>query len=155
MKTITKYVNEHTGDEYTSAKECELSEKQSMTAKEMFSFVKIVKDSGCKFANGEYCIQRSSEYYNQLRDTIVLGIKKFDPRIARKFTEKNKDGLEVAVNFPFGIICRYLGDGASIVQDYFLIYQNICPKCYREWGQGYFALHCTHTDKAAEPGLDR
>ena len=29
----------------------------------------------------------------------------------------------------------------------FLRLRNVCPVCFREWGQPYFANHCDHRDK--------
>lgn len=147
MKTVTRYVNEVTGEEFNSKNEASKAEKKSLAINKMFEFVPVVKDRGCDFANGGYCITRSKAYYERLRTTIGKAVKRYERGI-HKDLKKNKEYV-----FPFNILGRYLNDYGSDIDKWYTIFQDICPKCYREWGQGYYALNCPCTGKPAEMGL--
>lgn len=146
MRTITKYVNEVTGEEFDSLGKAQKAEKKSKAINKMFDFVQVVKEKVdcCNFGNGEYCVQRSQVYYDRLRETIDKAVKVYEPEIHRDL-KKHKEYV-----FPFNSLGRYLGDYNSEIHTWYCIFQNICPKCYREWGQGYFALNCPCNGKKAK-----
>lgn len=158
MKTIQKFIDEVTRDEYDTEAAALRAEKKSRAIEKLFSFVDLSagkKDKGCDFGNGGYCVQRTKEYYDRFRATIVAAVKKHERWIDKSYKE-HKDcpnGLTIEIAHPFGILGRYLCDGGSHINHYFCKYQNICPKCYREWGQGYYAIHCPHDGTSAPYGL--
>ena len=88
-----------------------------------------VKDEGCKFANGGWTVQRSKDWLTRYKDRLVEVIGDIDyPPFSYGWFRCLDDG-----GSPFyGIACRTL---------------NICPQCYREWGQPFFANNCLHQDK--------
>jgi hypothetical protein len=152
MKAKTVYVDEITKAEFDSERAAKESEAKHREIKAMFDFVKITKSrNNCDFDNGEYCVRHDAKYYDRFRTTLIAAIRKYEPWIAKEFDKKC--GLEAGMK-PCGIIGRYIGDGADdmIIQMYG-IWANICPTCYREWGQGYYSLHCNHTDTRCESGL--
>ena len=87
------------------------------------------KDEHCNFANGGYSIQRSEKWLNQYKKVLkkIIKITKYKP-------------------FSYGWF-RTLDDGDSMFYSAALRVTNICPKCYREYGQPYYAINCTHKDK--------
>jgi hypothetical protein len=158
MKTKTKFIDEMTGGEYDTEAAALRAEKKNKAINAMFAFVDMSADKkgdGCDFGNGGYCVQRTKEYYDRLRATVVKAVKKYEPWIDKEFKSHDEcpNGLTVEIAHPFGLLGRFIGDSDSIIQDFFSKYKNICQKCYREWGQGYFAIHCPHNGKAAEHGL--
>ena len=158
MKTKRKFIDEVTGDEYDTEAAALKAERKNKAIEDLFSFVDMTagkKDKNCDFGNGGYCVQRTREYYDKFRATIVAAVRKHEKWIAKSYAEHKDcpDGLTVELAHPFGILGRYLGDGGGLINHYFNVYQNICTKCYREWGQGYYAIHCPCNGKSAEHGL--
>jgi len=141
MKRIDTFVNELTGEEFTNKDKCIKAEKKSKAIKKMFSFWKFApKYDTCDFANGNYCYQRTKEEFDKLIDTIIQAVKKFEPWIYSGY--KKHGGLKREFVIGHTFLGRYLEDGDSKLYEYWSLQGNICPKCYREYGQMYYALHC-------------
>jgi len=88
-----------------------------------------VADKNCKFANGGWSMQRSKKWLADYKDRITeaVGIKDYPPFSYGWFRCLDDSG-----DMLYGVACRVL---------------NICPKCYLEWGQPYYANNCDHQAK--------
>ncbi len=93
-----------------------------------------VRDRGCDFANGGGWVQRTKEWYDPYMDDCMEVIAKNHPKIEKKF-------LNHTLNYG---LMRILDD--SGYDEYSLLgrLSSVCPKCFREWGQPYYAINCTH-----------
>jgi len=91
-----------------------------------------VKDEGCKFANGGWSVQRSQEWLYRYKAAILELVPACD-----------------YAPFTYGW-WRTLDDGGSMYYGVALRIEQVCPKCFREWGQPFYAINCSHTDKVKE-----
>ncbi len=151
MKTITKYIDEVSGREFTDKKQALKSEAKHKTIKSMFSWVKDAKEhtekkeekkDSCKFANGGWCVQRDKVFYHRLICTIIEAINLHEPWIAEQYEQRGGTGLKPENAMGCTLLGRYLSDGGSEIYSWFSLQARICPKCYREYGQAFYALHC-------------
>jgi hypothetical protein len=143
MKTIKKFINEISGEEFSEKENAIKAEKKSKNIKNLFSFWHSSKDDNyCSFANGKWCYQRTKSEYNQLIETLVKALKKYEPWITKQYKEEG--GLQSKHIGRGYMIGRYLCDGNSELYHWYCLISNICPKCFREWGQLYFSNTCTH-----------
>ena len=140
MKTKVIFIDEITGGRFDTEELARKSESQSLDLKNMFSFVVVENDPNLAFANGNYSVQRTQSYYDRYTKTLVKAIEKYKPWIADDMHGKIKDVL-----FSCGVIGRYLDNGK--LYKWFSHWSNICPKCYREWGQAYYSLNCKCGDE--------
>jgi hypothetical protein len=141
MIKIEKYVV--AGKEFTDKDKAEKYEKMALDIKQNFIFYVEHKDKTCDFANGEYAIQRDKEFYNKFLDTLNLMINKYEKWIVNNCV---KNGQVWEKEFIKGYVCmRCLDDNDSYLYRYGIILLNICPVCFREYGQMYYALHCNHS----------
>lgn len=92
-----------------------------------------LKDSTCDFTNGHYSIQRNKDYYENYKDLVIKTIKQFS----------EADGY---TPMSYGWF-RCLDDGRSIFRGIACRILYICPKCYKEWGQQYYANNCCKGEK--------
>ncbi|MCK5016323.1 MAG: hypothetical protein KAS32_04550 [Candidatus Peribacteraceae bacterium] len=142
MKTIEKYVDEISGREFKTVEEAIKSEKKNGGIKKLFSFwVPAPKDEHCSFANGGWCYQRADHEVLKLTDALLKAIKDYEPWIAGQY--ESDGGIQRDHLGPGYIIGRYLQDGGSELYSKYCILSEICPKCFRQWGQLYHASHCT------------
>lgn len=145
MKVISKYIDEISDREFAKKIDAIKSEKKNGAIKKIFSFWKEPKDDGtCNFANGEYCYQRTREQFEKLRDTLIDAINLYEPWIAKQYEKHG--GLKREHMGSGYLIGRYLDDSGSELYRQYGVLSNICPKCYREWGQQYFANNCNHRE---------
>jgi len=86
-------------------------------------------DDGCKFANGNFAIQRDRDWLMQYKGAVKAIVPQcdFEP-------------------WSYGWF-RILDDGGSPYYGVALRALRVCPQCYREWGQPYFTNNCLHVDK--------
>lgn len=145
MKTIHKFKDEVSGREFDTPLEALVSEKKSRDIKKAFVFYDSIEDVDCVFANGGWCVQRTEEFYNRLVDTLIEMVLKYEPWIAEQMFI-HASGMSRATISGRSIIGRYLYDGESDLYHWYCIQSNICPICFREYGQTYYASHCTHDD---------
>jgi len=112
----------------------------------LFSFWKEAKNEkdNYNFENGGYCFQRTKEEYNQLGDTLFSAIQQYEKWICKQY--KDKGGLKREYINGQSFVGRYLGDGDSELNTYWCILGRICPKCFREYGQAYYAINCCCDD---------
>ena len=95
-----------------------------------------VKDKGCCFANGDWNVQRTEEWLHNYKQAIIeaVDIKDFPP-------------------FSYGWY-RCLDDGGSMYYGPACRMMNVCPICFLEWGQPYYANNCNHVQKAKQSVAD-
>jgi hypothetical protein len=143
-KTVVRYINSVTGDEFKTEKAALKSENRSKGIRSLFKFfIPTPKDKSCKFANGGWCYQRTKEDFIKFREALVIAIKKYHKWIASQYNEDGGFNINhIGASF---IIGRYLSDSNSEIYKYYCTFSNICPVCFREWGQQYHATHCDHT----------
>jgi len=144
MEQITKFRNEVSGRCFDNEEEAILSEKKSKEIKEVFAFYDPPDDDSCDFVNGKYCIKRSKEFYDKLIDGIIDMVTKYESWILKSYEKHG--GLKKEFVFGYTVLGRFLDDGSSELYRWWEIQANICPVCYREYGQLYYTNNCTHSD---------
>ena len=141
MKEITKFQDEISGNLFDTIEEATKSENKNRDIKISFDFYNPVHD--VNFMNGKYSIKHTEEFYNRLTDTLISMITKYEPwiidRIHKSLTRK--DIKECS------IIGRFLDDSNSNLYRWWTIQYNICPVCFKEFGQRYYTLRCNHNSE--------
>jgi hypothetical protein len=146
MKKLEIYVDEISNRRFDKIEDAIKSEKKNGGIKKLFSFWKYPpKDIGCSFANGSWCYKRTDVEYLRFMDALLKAITDYEPWIAKQYKEAG--GLTREHMGSGYMIGRYLSDGNSELYDKYLTLSNICSKCFREWGQPYYANKCTHDFK--------
>ena len=147
MKTINKYVDEISGREFAKIEDAIASEKKNGGIKKLFGFWKEVpKDKNCCFANGGWWYQRTEAEYLMYIEALIKAIKEYEPWIASQY--ESDGGLQKGHIGSGYLIGRYLNDNNSELYRQYNIMSDVCPKCFRQWGQPYHANHC---DCSVEP----
>lgn len=146
MKKIKKYINEFTGAEFDNEKDALKSEARSKSIAKIFSFwKKEPKRNDCNFENGEFCYQRTAEEFSALEDALIKAIKKHERYTAKNCASSLKKG-----SIRGSFVGRYLCDGNSELSEWYNLLYEICPKCFRQHGQPYYAIHCNHSMKVSK-----
>ncbi len=146
MREIIIYQDEISSRMFDKQEDAINSEKKNGGIKRMFDFWKYPpKDTGCSFANGEWCYQRTDYEYLKFMDALIEAVKQYEPWIYSQYKEHG--GLKREHVGSGYMIGRYLDDGNSELYSQYSVLSNICPVCFREWGQPYYANHCTHDVK--------
>lgn len=141
MKMINKYVDEISGKVFDTPEKAIESEKKNGGIKKLFAFWKEPpKDKTCKFANGSWCYQRSEGDLLKFKESLLKAITDYEPWIASQY--ESDGGLQLVHLGGGFIIGRYLNDGHSELYSQYCELSCICPKCFRQWGQPYYAIHC-------------
>lgn len=139
MKAVKRYINEYTQSEFNSKEACRRAELKSKTVAKLFKFWKKAKeDKNCKFANGYWCYQRTKKEFDKLIKTIILAVKQLEPWIYSQY----KEGLKREYVIGHSFLGRYLDDGGSELYYWWGVQGNICSKCFREYGQMFYANNC-------------
>lgn len=143
MKAVTKYKNEITGAEFNDKEKCRKSEAESLSIKKIFSFWKENKNpkDSCEFSNGGWCFQRSSADLDALTHAIIKAVALHEPSIAEDYQKKDGGIKPVHVNAQFWL-GRILSESNSEIYHFLCIHGSICSRCYREYGQQYYAINC-------------
>ena len=123
-------------NEYDSIK----SELKSTDIENAFDFVQVIPGfNTTDFVNGQFCIQHDATFYHRLLDMIISMALKYHPSLnSAQLTREYIKGHSY-----FG---RYLSESESQLYKWFSVQMCICPVCYREYGQPYYALNCEHND---------
>ena len=79
-----------------------------------------------RFAYGEVFVQRDKKWLDSYKALI----------------EKIAKSLKIKYNPWSYAWFRCLDDGGSFLYPYAVRVLNVCPVCYKEWGQGYYAKEC-------------
>jgi hypothetical protein len=152
MKTKAIYIDEVSKKTFDSKTAALKSERASKAIKKMFSWIVDAekatqlpseKGDSCKFSNGGWCVQRDAAFVQNLKLCLLRAVKEHEPWIAEQF--KKDGGLKLEYITGLSGLSRYLDDGRSFLCYWDGLLTCICPKCYREYGQPYYALNC-HCD---------
>ena len=144
MESVHKYRDEFTGKLYDTPADAIAAEKVSKDIIDAFSFYNPI-ETECDFLNGRWCIQRTEEFYNRMIDTLIDMIERHEPWIAEQYMTKGTPLSRVLVR-GYSFVGRLLDDNNSPLHKWWCIQSNICPTCFREYGQLYYALQCAHDD---------
>jgi len=91
-----------------------------------------VEDVNCEFANGGWNVQRNKSWLARYKRVVAGIIEEVG----------DADGIP----FTYGWY-RCLDDGGSMFYAAACRVMNICPDCFREWGQAFYANKCECVDK--------
>jgi len=100
-----------------------------------------IPDPHLHFANGGGWIQRTKEWQDEYVEQLDNLIKANHPEIYHQF---------VGINSYDGRMGRILSDSNFDECEQWNRLICICDKCYREWGQPYYAIHCHHDGRTEE-----
>jgi benzoyl-CoA reductase/2-hydroxyglutaryl-CoA dehydratase subunit BcrC/BadD/HgdB len=139
MKEIKKFKDEISGEEFTSEQQAIKSENRSKDIKSSFAFY-INNKNKPKDGNDGIGVKHEEEFYYRLIDTLIKLVKKYDRWILNSYEDVG--GLSRENVKGYSMLGRFLDDSNSGLYHWWCIQSNICPKCYREYGQTYYALHC-------------
>lgn len=139
MKKKEKYVCEVCEGEFDSMVEAEKCQEMCEDLKKN-PFLNI-EDSGCEFANGHGYLQLEKKQYDEMTLWLTEKIKKYN-KWAYDDWKKNNPKYDFRECLWGGFIGRYLGDGDSKLYKYWSKLYCICPKCYKQYGQPYYAINC-------------
>lgn len=115
---------------FEDEKEYKLHLAKERALKELADEFPEVKDKTCNFANGGYSIQRDKTYLDDYKKEVIRIVKVF-----------NNGGGYSPLSYGW---FRCLDDGGSMFYVIACRILNICPKCYKEWGQQYHTNNCKH-----------
>ena len=146
VEAIKQYKDGVSGKIFNNEYDAIESELKSRDIKNTFeSFYGTMYCNDTNFVNGGYCIQRNELFYIHLLKTIVSMVHRHEPHIVEWYS--NKEALftieSVSGQTYVGML---LSDGDSQISKWYNVQMCICPVCYREYGQPYYALNCEHND---------
>ena len=145
VEAITKYKDTVSGRVFDTLKEAQDSENKANFIKEKVAFWSHTEEESVDFWNGGWCYQRTKEEYERLQDVIIECLEFCDPWIVEKYEKHG--GLKREHVHGSCILGRYVSDGNSLVEPLVRLTYRICQKCYRQWGQSYYAINCNCSAK--------
>lgn len=125
---VTVFKCEICGELFEKADDYNVHSQKEKALQEIERIFPAVKDKTCDFANGHYSVQRTQGFLETYKALIFGFIKEF----------KQADKYEP---MSYGWF-RCLNDGNSMFYGVAMRILNICPVCFKEWGQQYYANHC-------------
>ena len=136
MRSVQRYMADD-GAEFGDANECLTYEVANKSLNKLMSRLNPVpEDDGCRFGNGHGYVQQDATTVNQVMKQLV---KLAEPIIGKD--PKWQPVLDDPFKYRWGIIGRYLDDcGNRNLYRAWGRFMNMDDQ-YREWGQGYFAMH--------------
>lgn len=156
MKSVTQFKDEVTGTLFDSAKKAIASEKKHLGIRKMFSWIddaekltrkKSEKDT-CGFGNGSWCVQRNKEFSDHLVNTLTEAVYLYEPWVWKEY--RKHGGLKPEFVYGMSLLGRYLE--SSPLSKYLSITSCLCQKCYRQYGQPYYAINCKCNGTSGEKG---
>lgn len=135
MEQVQRFKCELCGTEFQKKAAAVSCEKICLQINDFKYKYKIEKRS-CNFTNGGGYVQRDIRWWNEIRKEFLGLIKSLHPQIYKE--------SKVNVQNITGFVGRYLNDSNSKLYGIWAFLYCICPKCYKEWGQPYYARHCVH-----------
>jgi hypothetical protein len=120
---------EYCGRLFEEEEEFALHIHQHIALQELNRKFPKVDDTGCKFVNGDFSVQRSEKWLDSYKKEIVALVSMFK-QIPSEYKPTTYGWF------------RALGDSNSMFYDPACRVLNVCPKCFKEWGQLYFAKNC-------------
>jgi len=142
VKEVGKYKCEISGREFDDEEKAKEWEDMNRDIQDRFSFYESPSNpDNCQFENGHYCAQRDKEFLNRILDGIIAMTNKHYKWITKetnfgKLTRERVQGQSW--------LGRYLDDSGYPLYRWWGIQAQICPVCFREYGQPYYAINCTH-----------
>ena len=145
VTTINKFKDEASGKLFDKEEDACASEYKYIDIRHAFNFYDEVEDCTCSFSNGAYCVQRDEDVYNRLLDTLIKCIRQYHPALAANYLKEvgtfERDDVK-----GHSFVGRWLSDNSDPLYKWWYVQCNICPVCFREYGQPYYALNCKHDD---------
>lgn len=149
MKKVPMFQNEVTGKLFDSKNKAISSEKKSKGIKELFSWVPDFEgltrkktDGSCDFTNGYWCAQWSEAEYERLVTSIIQAVLLYEPWITEQYVKHG--GLKAEYVRGATMLGRYLCDNGSEISSWYELQMRICRRCYRVYGQPYYANNCAY-----------
>ena len=140
VEAIKQYKDGVSGKIFDNECDAIKSELKSVDIKTTFeSFYDAPQFNGTEFVNGDFCIQRNKTFYNRLLDGILVMAHKYHPSINSTHSTRNHIKGQTYLG-------RVLSDSKCQLSTWNDIQMCICPVCYREYGQPYYAINCEHND---------
>ena len=146
VEAIKQYKYSVSGKIFDNEYDAIKSEIKSADIEHTFeSFYGTMYFNDTNFVNGCYCIQRNELFYIHLLKTIVSMVHKHEPHIVEWYSNKDAQfTIESVLGQTY--VGRLLSESGSQLNKWFNVQMCICPVCYREYGQPYYALNCEHND---------
>lgn len=145
MKTKQKFVDELSGKEFDTEAQAVASETKHASIK------KIFKDYQQKDPSGTWhYYQRDKQWLDDLAIYIIKAIKKHEPWIIKSFKDDGKELTKEYIGKYY--VGRCLDDGNSPINHYHYMYMQTCGKCYKQYEQAYFGLHCCEEKPCGQYG---
>ena len=140
VEAIKQYKDSVSGRIYDNEYDAIKSELKSTDIENAFDFVQAIPCfNTTDFVNGQFCIQHDATFYHRLLDTIISMSLKYHPSLnSAQLTREYIKGQSY--------LGRFLSESNSQISKWFDVQMSICPVCYREYGQLYYALNCEHND---------
>jgi len=139
MKSVVQFKDEITGCLYATKEEAVKAESKSRDIKDAFSFYIDAKEHP-KDGNDDVGVQRTEEFYARLVSTLIRMVEKYEPWILPSYDKVG--GLTPKYVGGHSFLGRFLDDSNSPLYYWWGKQGNICPNCFREYGQMYYALNC-------------
>ena len=146
VEVIERYKDEISGKTFDNILDARMSEIKSFDIQKAFSFYKPIEDEHLEFANGNFCVQRTEDFYVKLLRTLLDMTNKHEVWISEQYLQ-NYGSMSIENIKGMSILGRFLDDSDSQLYKWWCVQANICPKCFREYGQAYYSLHCSCDDK--------
>ena len=147
VTTVSKFRDDLSGKLFDNIEDAIVSEYKHRYIQNAFSFYDEVVDDTRNFQNGEFCVQRDEDFYNRLLDAFLDCIKKWYPEIISKYTKVvgtlDKESLFDRKSFANMWMSEELTDSNALFK-WWCIQSNICPVCFREYGQMCYVQNCKH-----------
>lgn len=134
---ITVNECEFCGDLFEDDKEYKNHYKEHLSIEKINEKYPKVEEINCEFSNGKFSVQRSKEFIDGYADMLKKAV-------VETCTGRTKKELEESspYSYYFG---RVLDDWNSVFSSYRL--HCFCQKCFKEWGQPYYANKCCGNNK--------
>ena len=146
VEVIQNFKNSISGELFYNIEDATIAEIKSLDIKNSFVFYDAVEDEGLNFINGKFCVQRDEKLYKKLLKTLLNMVNKHEVQITDKyFIQKGSMSIEDVKGH--SILGRFLNDSNSELYHWWYIQLCICPTCFKEYGQSYYALNCLHNNK--------
>lgn len=92
-------------------------------------YIEFPEVEDAHFTCGGVAMERSVEWLDAYKIHVAS--------IVKEYTDNNYEPWSYAW-------FRYLDDSNSKLYKVACRVNNVCPICYKEWGQSYYAIHCNH-----------
>lgn len=137
MKVVEKFLDEISNRVFDTREEAIKSEIKHGGIKNLFSFW---EEHSIGFPGS---FQRTEIEFLLLKHAFVKAIIDYEPWIASHYEKDG--GFRVEHVWAGAIVGRFLDDNHSPLYHWYGIISKICPVCFKEKDQQYYATHCDHS----------